>query len=123
MGWENVFGNEYSGEYISSPNTIFAHVLETNQIKISRLESGSERFVDVGRELKERRTLVEWMVPRVKMLRPLAEIGAAFRISRWWRRRRALCRWNFVRDHILGFLEANRSRRIDCSNFAQSAFH
>lgn len=79
----------------------FINVLVEGTLKVGKLE--------IGTELRELRSLLGWVVPRLKALQPLAEKGAALKIYRWFAAARARRNWNFLRDYLTLYAQAKSS--------------
>lgn len=71
-----------------------------------RLENVIIEDLALPDQVRKMRKELNWLLPRIKSLEPLAKTGAALKILRWWSKIRAKRNWDFVRDYLLGYLEA-----------------
>lgn len=88
---------------------------------------GDQRLEDVIIEdlravdqIRKMRKELNWLLPRVKSLEPLAKTGAALKILRWWSKRRAKRNWDSVRDYLIGYLEAAKGWKMHVGMMTRS---
>jgi hypothetical protein len=88
--------------YGSLPYPTHCWIVRADALLFENLKVDEEYLRTMRRDL-------DWLLPRVRALEPIAKKGAAVRIFRWWSRTRARRNWTFLRGYLDGYLEASKS--------------